>query len=67
MDILIKIKDEIQNWLNNSNINKPLVLPYKGTEVLGIGVAKGSQNVINMTKAKIVLKKNNGGSFILTG
>ncbi|MDA1477254.1 T7SS effector LXG polymorphic toxin [Bacillus changyiensis] len=66
-DVLIKNKNEIQKWLNNSNINKPLILPYKGTEVLGRGVAKGSHNVINMTNAKIVLKKNSGGSFILTG
>ncbi|WP_368237197.1 ribonuclease YeeF family protein [Bacillus velezensis] len=59
-------KDKIEKWLNN-DVKKPLVLSYKGSEVLGRGITKGSAEISDLTNAKIILKKNNDGSFILTG
>ncbi|MFJ9206647.1 ribonuclease YeeF family protein [Bacillus velezensis] len=60
-------KDKIEKWLNNYEVKKPLVLSYKGSEVLGRGITKGSDEISDLTNAKIILKKNNDGSFILTG
>ncbi|MEC0251793.1 ribonuclease YeeF family protein [Bacillus halotolerans] len=65
-ETLTKHKKEIEEWLN-SDIGDPLPLPYRGTEVIGRGVRKGSNEVKDMTNARIVLKKNEDGSFILTG
>ncbi|MBE7957962.1 MULTISPECIES: ribonuclease YeeF family protein [Bacillus amyloliquefaciens group] len=65
-ETLIKHKKEIEEWLK-SDVNDPLPLPYRGTEVIGRGVRKGSNEVKDMTNARIVLKKNEDGSFILTG
>ncbi|WP_441394630.1 ribonuclease YeeF family protein [Bacillus velezensis] len=65
-ETLTKHKKEIEEWLK-SDINDPLPLPYRGTEVIGRGVRKGSNEVKDMTNARIVLKKNKDGSFILTG
>ncbi|MFT4431742.1 T7SS effector LXG polymorphic toxin, partial [Bacillus velezensis] len=59
-------KDKIEKWLNN-DVKKPLVLSYKGSEVLGRGITKGSAEISDLTNAKIILKKKNDGSFILTG
>ncbi|MCI3194766.1 ribonuclease YeeF family protein [Bacillus sp. HU-1818] len=65
-ETLTKHKKEIEEWLN-SDIDDRLPLPYRGTEVIGRGVRKGSNEVKDMTNARIVLKKNEDGSFILTG
>ncbi|ASZ03080.1 MULTISPECIES: ribonuclease YeeF family protein [Bacillus] len=65
-ETLTKHKKEIEEWLK-SDVNDPLPLPYRGTEVIGRGVRKGSNEVKDMTNARIVLKKNKDGSFILTG
>lgn len=64
---LLNNKDKIEKWLNNHDMKKPLVLSYKGSEVLGRGITKGSAEISDLTNAKIILKKNNDGSFILTG
>ncbi|UUI53973.1 ribonuclease YeeF family protein [Bacillus velezensis] len=65
-ETLTKHKKEIEEWLK-SDVNDPLPLPYRGTEVIGRGVRQGSNEVKDMTNARIVLKKNEDGSFILTG
>lgn len=59
-------KAKIEKWLN-SDVKKPLVLSYKGDEVLGRGIPKGEDTITDLTNAKIILKKNKDGSFILTG
>ncbi|MCY8514597.1 ribonuclease YeeF family protein [Bacillus atrophaeus] len=59
-------KGKIEKWLN-SDAKKPLVLSYKGNEVLGRGISKGEDSIADLTNAKIILKKNKDGSFILTG
>ncbi|WP_413324767.1 ribonuclease YeeF family protein [Bacillus inaquosorum] len=59
-------KAKIKKWLN-SDVKKPLVLSYKGNEVLGRGIPKGEDTITDLTNAKIILKKNKDGSFILTG
>ncbi|MCQ0952703.1 WXG100 family type VII secretion target [Bacillus cereus] len=56
----------IQSWLNSPRDNK-LILRYHGTEIIGRGVTRGSTTVEDMSNAKIVLKKDRNGSFILTG
>ncbi|AJH70603.1 hypothetical protein BF32_5238 [Bacillus thuringiensis] len=56
----------IQSWLNSPRDNK-LILRYHGTEIIGRGVIRGSTTVEDMSNAKIVLKKDRNGSFILTG
>ncbi|MEC1423547.1 ribonuclease YeeF family protein [Bacillus subtilis] len=65
-ETLTKYKKEIEVWLN-SDIDDTLPLPYRGTEVIGRGVRRGSNEVKDMTNARIVLRKNKDGSFILTG
>ncbi|MCY8106677.1 T7SS effector LXG polymorphic toxin [Bacillus mojavensis] len=65
-ETLTKYKKEIEEWLN-SDIDDTLPLPYRGTEVIGRGVRRGSNEVKDMTNARIVLRKNEDGSFILTG
>ncbi|MED1808696.1 T7SS effector LXG polymorphic toxin [Bacillus subtilis] len=65
-ETLTKYKKEIEEWLN-SDIDDTLPLPYRGTEVIGRGVRRGSNKVKDMTNARIVLRKNEDGSFILTG
>lgn len=60
-------KKIIQAWLSNPKIKSTLVLPYQGTEIIGRGVQRGSTTVEHMTNAKIVLKKDGAGGFILTG
>jgi len=60
-------KKIIQAWLSNPKSKSTLVLPYQGTEIIGRGVHKGSTTVEHMSNAKIVLKKDEAGNFILTG
>ncbi|PGZ94950.1 cytoplasmic protein [Bacillus pseudomycoides] len=56
----------IQSWLNNPRSYK-LILRYNSTEVIGRGVRRGSTTVEDMSNARIVLKKDSNGGFILTG
>jgi Bacterial CdiA-CT RNAse A domain/Pre-toxin TG len=59
---------KIQKWLSNPNSRPTLPLRYKGDgEVIGRSVERGSNVVENVTNAKIVLKKDGKGNFILTG
>lgn len=62
-----KNQELIQNWLNNSRNNRPLALPYSGNEIIGRGIQRGSTTIEEMTNAKIILKKDANGKFILTG
>ena len=60
--------DKIQKWLSDPNSRPTLPLRYKGDgEIIGRSVSRNSEEVENVTNAKIVLKKDNNGSFILTG
>ncbi|MBS4743531.1 hypothetical protein B9G52_07580 [Bacillus safensis] len=44
------------------------LLKYKGDgEVIGRSVSRNSEVVENVTNAKIILKKDENGGFILTG
>ncbi|MGM1032756.1 MAG: ribonuclease YeeF family protein [Bacillota bacterium] len=63
----INNKKAIESWLSNPQSKSNLVLTYKGTEVIGRGVKRGSTTVENMTNARIVLKKDGEGNYILTG
>ncbi|USK64067.1 ribonuclease YeeF family protein [Peribacillus frigoritolerans] len=63
----INNKKAIESWLSNLQSKSNLVLTYEGTEVIGRGVKRGSTTVENMTNARIVLKKDGEGNYILTG
>ncbi|MGG3571850.1 RNase A-like domain-containing protein, partial [Bacillus gobiensis] len=63
-----KNNEKIKKWLSEPNSRPTLLLRYKGDgEIIGRSVVRNSEVVENVTNAKIVLKKNNDGSFILTG
>ncbi|MEC2333062.1 ribonuclease YeeF family protein [Bacillus subtilis] len=58
---------KIENWIDNPKKPK-LMLKYKGDgEIIGRSVTRNSELVENVTNAKIILKKDNNGNFILTG
>ncbi|YCA45424.1 hypothetical protein M1E11_09650 [Bacillus sp. JZ8] len=57
---------EIEKWLDEYP-NFPLVLDYYGEEKIGRGIKKKKGIIEDYTNAKIVLKKDGRGSFILTG
>ncbi|WP_302466590.1 RNase A-like domain-containing protein, partial [Heyndrickxia coagulans] len=60
--------EKIQKWLSDPNSRPTLPLRFKGNgEIIGRSVSRNSKEVENVTNAKIVLKKDNNGSFILTG
>ncbi|OOM11718.1 RNase A-like domain-containing protein [Clostridium saccharobutylicum] len=58
--------NKINNWLSSGKkVN--LSLPYKGNNVIGRGVSKGSNVVNDMSNAKVILKNNGSGGYdILT-
>ncbi|WP_425303967.1 RNase A-like domain-containing protein [Virgibacillus chiguensis] len=60
-------KKAVETWISNPQSKSNLVLTYEGTEVIGRGVKRGSTTVENMTNARIVLKKDGEGNYILTG
>ncbi|WMW42085.1 T7SS effector LXG polymorphic toxin [Bacillus subtilis] len=58
---------KIENWIDDPKKPK-LMLKYKGEgEIIGRSVTRNSELVENVTNAKIILKKDNNGNFILTG
>ncbi|AFI27840.1 ribonuclease YeeF family protein [Bacillus sp. JS] len=58
---------KIENWIDDPKKPK-LMLKYKGDgEIIGRSVTRNSELVENVTNAKIILKKDNNGNFILTG
>ncbi|MDM5301913.1 T7SS effector LXG polymorphic toxin [Bacillus subtilis] len=58
---------KIENWIDNPKKPK-LMLIYKGDgEVIGRSASRNSELVENVTNAKIILKKDKDGNFILTG
>lgn len=60
--------EKIEKWLSNPNSRPTLPLRYKGDgEIIGSSVSRSSEVVENVTNAKIILKKDQNGSFILTG
>ncbi|MFY0781053.1 RNase A-like domain-containing protein [Peribacillus simplex] len=60
--------EKIQKWLSDPNSRPTLPLRYKGDgEIICRSVSRNSEVVENVTNAKIVLKKDQNGNFILTG
>ncbi|MEC1584616.1 T7SS effector LXG polymorphic toxin [Bacillus spizizenii] len=58
---------KIENWIDDPKKPK-LMLRYKGDgEIIGRSVSRNSELVENVTNAKIILKKDSKGNFILTG
>ncbi|EEM17130.1 Hypothetical Cytosolic Protein [Bacillus pseudomycoides DSM 12442] len=58
---------KINRWLNNPNSRLTLPLRYKGNTIIGRYIERGSNSALDVENAIIVLKKNNQGSFIITG
>ncbi|MEH7256682.1 RNase A-like domain-containing protein [Bacillus toyonensis] len=58
---------KINRWLNNPNSRPTLPLRYNGNSILGRYVERGSNGALDVENAVIVLKKDNQGSFIITG
>lgn len=59
--------EKINRWLNNPDSKPTLPLRYRGTDITGRHVPKGSEIISEVTNARIVLKKDRDGSFIITG
>nr|WP_279590424.1 RNase A-like domain-containing protein [Rummeliibacillus suwonensis] len=57
-----------KKWISDPHSRPTLPLKYKGDgEIIGRSVSKNSKIAENVTNAKVILKKNSDGSFILTG
>ncbi|PEO48156.1 RNase A-like domain-containing protein [Bacillus pseudomycoides] len=57
----------IRDWLNNPRSRATIALDYYNNDIIGRGVRRGSTTAHDMKNAKIVLKKDGNGNFILTG
>ncbi|PEU03192.1 RNase A-like domain-containing protein [Bacillus cereus] len=57
----------IRDWLNNPRSRSTIALDYYNNDIIGRGVRRGSTTAHDMKNAKIVLKKDGNGNFILTG
>ncbi|BAD63600.1 hypothetical protein ABC1061 [Shouchella clausii KSM-K16] len=63
-----KNMEKIQKWLSDPNSRPTLPLKFKGDgEIIGRSVTRNSEVIENVTNAKIILRKDKNGSFILTG
>lgn len=58
---------EINRWLNNPSSRRTLPLNYNGNAIIGRVIDRGSNSASDAENAVIVLKKDNQGSFIITG
>ena len=58
---------KIEKWLNDPYSPPTLALRYRGNDVIGRQIARRSENGLDVTNAKIVLKKDGQGSYIRTG
>ncbi|WP_368659444.1 ribonuclease YeeF family protein [Metabacillus halosaccharovorans] len=60
--------EKIKKWLSDPNSRPTLPLKFKGDgEIIGRSATRNSEVVENVSNAKIILKKDNNNSFILTG
>ncbi|MBJ8070779.1 RNase A-like domain-containing protein [Bacillus cereus] len=57
----------IRDWLNNPRSRSTIALDYYNNDIIGRGVRRGATTAHDMKNAKIVLKKDGNGNFILTG
>ncbi|UNP78488.1 WXG100 family type VII secretion target [Bacillus nitratireducens] len=57
----------IRDWLNNPRSRSTIALDYYNNDIIGRGIQRGSTTAHDMKNAKIVLKKDGNGNFILTG
>ncbi|SHL61977.1 MULTISPECIES: RNase A-like domain-containing protein [Shouchella] len=63
-----KNMEKIQKWLSDPNSRPTLPLKFKGDgEIIDRSVTRNSEVIENVTNAKIILRKDKNGSFILTG
>ena len=58
---------KIERWLDDPYSPPTLGFRYRGDEVIGRSIVRGSENVLEVTNAKIILKKDGQGSYIRTG
>ncbi|MGE6541243.1 RNase A-like domain-containing protein [Bacillus luti] len=58
---------KIERWLADPYSPPTLALRYRGDEIIGRSILRTSEDVLEVTNAKIVLKKDGEGSYIRTG
>ncbi|MEI4804553.1 RNase A-like domain-containing protein [Bacillus sp. FJAT-51639] len=58
---------KITRWLNNPNGIPTLPLRYNDDNIIGRYIERGSNNALGVEHARIILKKENQGGFIITG
>ncbi|PFA26083.1 WXG100 family type VII secretion target [Bacillus thuringiensis] len=58
---------KIERWLDDPYSPPTLAFRYRGDEVIGRSIVRGSENILEVTNAKIILKKDGQGSYIRTG
>ncbi|MFC7370769.1 T7SS effector LXG polymorphic toxin [Fictibacillus iocasae] len=59
---------KIEKWLANRNSKPTLPLRFRGDgQIIGRSVSRHSGVVENVTNAKIILKKDSNGNYVLTG
>ncbi|MBJ7998253.1 RNase A-like domain-containing protein [Bacillus mycoides] len=58
---------KIERWLADPYSPPTLALRYRGDEIIGRSILRTSEGVLEVTNAKIVLKKDGEGSYIRTG
>ncbi|UTO07129.1 hypothetical protein NLJ82_18300 [Bacillus paranthracis] len=64
---MLQNNQEIERWLGDPYNPPTLGFRYRGDEVIGRSIVRGSENVLEVTNAKIILKKDGQGSYIRTG
>ncbi|MDA1945269.1 hypothetical protein PDK19_13300 [Bacillus cereus group sp. BcHK124] len=57
---------KIERWLEDPYSSPNLAFRYRGDKVIGRSIVRGSENVLEVTNAKIILKKDGQGSYIQT-
>ncbi|WP_148357604.1 ribonuclease YeeF family protein [Peribacillus simplex] len=59
--------EKIEKWLNDPDSDNKLALKFRGNENIGKGIKRNNGDLEDYKNARIVLKKDGQGSYILTG
>lgn len=59
--------EKIEKWLNDPDSDNKLALKFRGNENIGKGIKRNNGELEDYKNARIVLKKDGQGSYILTG
>ncbi|MCY8938850.1 ribonuclease YeeF family protein [Peribacillus frigoritolerans] len=59
--------EKIEKWLNDPDSDNKLALKFRGNKNIGKGIKRNNGDLEDYKNARIVLKKDGQGSYILTG